>query len=289
MKQFLWLGLCLGIAVWGTSRAAAEASLEFSLDEVEQTAAPSRPAADPPQASSVSQALGELRWNMGKADLLKILKARIQAEFQARVKSERDIVRQDALYQEAKDRYLRVTDAFVTFDARKNGWDVSPLADEFRRGTDESMLVIDDRSARDYYFFIRGKLWKWYRELKAEANGGDYEQVAEVLRTQFGASPARQAGRTEGGAAEAGLSWSDPSTRVTLIQRGAEICLIFEARATLEQLTVLRKDAVSHERRSNAALDAVLLSDTQREAWKRDDPRGPGVPDPRSATKNRLQ
>jgi hypothetical protein len=109
------------------------------------------------------------------------------------------------------------------------------------------------------------------------------------LRAQFGTAPTRQARRFEGDSADGGLSWSDPSTRVSLIQRGADTCIIFEARATLEQLAVLRKDAISRERRSNTALDAVLLSDTQREAWKRDDPRGAGPPQPRASMKNRLQ
>jgi hypothetical protein len=293
VKQHLWLGLALAVVGSGSvSSARADSSLSFSLDEVDAPAAAAHKEAAPPSSgTAVSDALGGLRWNMNKADLLAMLKARIQAEFQERVKAERDIVRQDALYQEAKDRYLRIKDAFVVFDARKSGWDVSPIADEFRRGTDESMLVIDDKAARDYYFFIRGKLWKWYRELKPEANGGDFAQVAEIMRGQFGGTRGRELKRGEGAAALAGVSWSDPSTRVTVMQRGAETCIVFEARATLEQLAVLRKDAVStQQKRGNSALDAVLLSDGQREAWKREDPNASAAPQQQHTTShNRLE
>jgi hypothetical protein len=282
--------LWIGIDVLAGSSAAADPALEFSLAEV-QAATPAETAATPVetptpveanaaptlQASvSIYNALGELRWGMTKADVLKVLKSRVEGEFEARIKVERDIVRQDALYQEAKARYERIRNGFVAFDARKNGWDTSPIAGEFRRGTGESMLVVEDRASRDYYFFIRGQLWKWYRELKPEANTGDYDQVAELTREQFGAGRPEQAQRSEDGTRYEALSWNDASTRMTLIHRDSDTCLVFEAGAVLDRLAELRKDAVSDQAQSNHALDAVLLSDAQREAWRNGDPRVTG-------------
>jgi hypothetical protein len=267
VRQWQWLGLSLAIHVFSGAPAAADSKLEFSLEEVEATGAADAPA----QASApISNALGELRWNMNKDELLKVLKARIQRDFEERIKVERDVLRQDALYQEAKNRFQRVRQGFVTFDARKNGWDVSPIADEFRRGTGESMLVVDDGASREYYFFIRGQLWKWYRELKPEANAG-YDQVADLMREQYGKAGTRQIQDAESGTSRAGLSWTDASTRATLIRRGAETCIVFEARAVLAQLAELRKDAVSREQESNRSVDAVVMSDAQREAWRHGD------------------
>jgi hypothetical protein len=284
VKQWQWVGLSIGISVLPASSAAADGVLEFSLAEVEAAtartpgeaaSAPAEAEAMPPEppSASISGALGELRWGMNKADVLKLLKSRVQREFEERIKVERDIVRQDALYQDAKARFQRIREGFVTFDAHKNGWDTAPIADEFRRGTDESMLVVDDRAARDYYFFIRGQLWKWYRELKPEANAGDYDQVAELTRERFGAGRARRVQHGEGGASYEASSWTDASTRMTLIHRDSDTCLVFEASAVLEQLAELRKGALSGQQQSNHALDAVLLSDSQREAWRRGDPR----------------
>jgi hypothetical protein len=262
----------LALAISGLAGApvAADSKLEFSLEEVEGTSAAHAPA---PASAPISNALGELHWNMNKDELLQLLKARIQRDFEARVKAERDVLRQDALYQEAKDRFQRVRQGFVTFDARKNGWDISPIGDEFRRGTGESMLVVDDSASREYYFFIRGQLWKWYRELKPEANAG-YDQVADLMRAQYGTPSTRQMQNGESGATRAGLSWSDASTRATLMRRGAETCIVFEARAVLAQLAELRRDAVPREQESNRAVDAVVMSDAQREAWRRGDAPG---------------
>ena len=90
MKKPLWLGLAFAVVGSGDiSSARADGSLSFSLDEVESPAtAPHKEATPPSSGTAVSDALGELRWNMNKADLLNMLKARIQAEFQARVRSE---------------------------------------------------------------------------------------------------------------------------------------------------------------------------------------------------------
>jgi hypothetical protein len=267
VRQWWWVGLSVAINVLSGSPAAADGKLEFSLEEVEGTSAPETP---PPASAPISNALGELRWSMNKDELLKLLKAHIEQDFEARVKAERDVLRQDALYQEAKDRYERLRQGFVTFDTRKNGWDVSPMADEFRRGTGESMLVVDDRASRDYYFFVRGQLWKWYRELKPSPDAG-YDQVADMMRAQYGKANARQIQDAESGTSRAGLSWTDVSTRATLIRRGADTCIVFEARAVLAQLAELRKDAVSRDAESNRSVDAIVLSDAQREAWRRGD------------------
>lgn len=262
----------------------------FSLDEVEPHAAAAA-AAPASKVSNVAGALGDLRWGMSKDEVLKLLKRRIQNEFQAQVKQERDAVRQDALYQESIERFRRVTQGYVVFDTRKNGWDVSPVADEFRRGTDESMLMVDDPAARDLYFFIRGRLWKWYRELKpGRALGNDFDQAIEVFRAQLGPAEAKKQTRSEGGEAFPGLSWSDPNTRVTLIRRGPDTCIIFEDKATLLELAHLRANAVPRgDKNANSVLDTVVLSDSQKEAWKRDDPRvtrnneGARAPTPRLA------
>ena len=294
MKQYRSLFIVLALASGSAARVHADGSMEFSLNEVEQPHGVPK-AAEPRAAKSesgspIEDALGELRWGMSKDDVLRVLKKRLQAEFQAEVKHERDIVRQDALYQEAKQRYERIKNGFVTFDGGKNGWDVSPIADEFRRGNGESMLVMEDASARNFYFFMHGKLWKWYRELKADGAEGGFDALRSMVREQFGSMHAEKTQRGEGEQAIPGVSWADASTRATLIRRGPDACMIFEERATLEQLATLRRTALSREPRRNASLDAVLMNDTQKQGWVKDDPRVTAVSNaPAQPTRTKLQ
>jgi hypothetical protein len=262
------VALVLPLIVAAHSAAAAQDSLEFTLDEVDSASAPakSKPApVDTKQA--IQQALGELRWGMSKADLLKLIKAQIRSEFEQRIKVERDIMRQDALYQEAQDQYRRISENFVAFDGPKTGWDVSPIGSEFTHGNRETMLVITGKSSRDFYFFIQGRLWKWYRELETS----DADDAVSTLEQRFGAGARQQERRDDSKVAYVGKTWSDGSTRVTAMRRGGEACLIFEDLHTIEQLAVLRhhvEPKVAEKNRAAAAIDSILLSGADLDARK---------------------
>lgn len=257
--------LALFTILVAASRGAAQ-ELEFTLDEVDAAAKPHK-GKQPPEPTVdtkavIQRALGELRWGMSKADLLKLLKAQIRAEFDERIKVERDIMRQDALYQEAQEQYRRATENYVSFDGEKTGWDVSPIGPEFTHKNHETMLVITGKGTRDMYFFIQGKLWKWYRELAPEKlHAADSEEAVANLREQFGPGKKQTERRNDSHLAYPGHTWTDGSTRVTALERGAEVCLIFEDANTLEHLAVLRHNVEpkSEKVKSAAVIDGILL------------------------------
>lgn len=274
MKRLLvWVGCCLALGLVGAPRSYAEETLTFSLDEVSEGAAEESggESGDERQPASIAASLDGLSWGMSKEGVFKLLKRRIRADFEKQVKAERDIVRQDALYQEAKQRYLRMREGFVKFDGKKTGWDVSPLVEEFRHGSNESLLVVESESAREHYFFINERLYKWYRELKPAAFDGaaaDYGRLAERLRKDFGKGKPQVARRNEGGEPLTGVAFKDEQTSVTLLKRGAETCLVYEELATLDRLAVLREHAHPRGPKANGALDMVLMTAAQREAWR---------------------
>jgi len=235
----------------------------FTLSDVDSAAqAPAQElAVDPKQA--IAGSLGALQWGMSKADLIKQLKVQVRAEFEQRIKVERDIMRQDAIYQEFKERAQRLGENFVLFEGAKTGWDVSPIAREFARDNHESMLVVTGKGTRDMYFFMQGKLWKWYREIDREA--GDGASEPEALKRRFGAGKAQKDRRDDENVPYPGTTWSDGTTRVTSLRRGAETCLILEEQSTLDNLEKLRARArASANKSSDKVIDLILLSDDER-------------------------
>jgi hypothetical protein len=251
-----------------SSHAAAQDGLVFTLSDVESATTPpvQELAADPSQA--IRQALGTLQWGMSKADLIKLLKAEIRADFERQIKVERDIMRQDAIYQQSKERAQRLGENFVSFDAAKSGWDVSPIASEFTRGNREAMLVVTGKGTRDMYFFIQGKLWKWYRELDADTVGASNTTAAlAALKRRFGAGKPQQDRLDQSEAPYAGTTWSDGTTRATALLRGPDTCLIFEDLRTLENLSKLRFHAQTAKTSSGSTVvDLILLSDSELKA-----------------------
>ena len=261
--------------VWlstGSSAVFAQDSLEFTLDEVDAAEAP------PPKkaaakavdvAKVIHEELDGVYWGMSKADLLKVLKAKLRAEFEQRIKIERDIMRQDALYQLANDQYRRLSENYVAFDGQKTGWDVSPVGKEFTHGNREAMLAVAGKNSRDLYFFIQGKLWKWYRELTPEAlKASDADEALAVISDPFGKGKPQQERRNESNNAYEGTLWTDGSTRVTALRRGGDVCLIFEEMKTVEQLATLRHNVMpkAGKDRAAAAVDSILLSDAELKA-----------------------
>ena len=241
------------------SRAAAQDGMEFTLSDVESETP--TPAGESKQ--TIQNALGAVRWGMSKADLIKLLKTQIRAEYEQQIKAERDPMRQDAIYQDAKQRAQRLEDSFVSFDGAKSGWDVSPIAKEFTRDNREAMLVVPGKGTRDMYFFIQGKLWKWYREIDAKAV--DASSVTDTLKQGLGAGKPQKTRRDESNAPYPGMTWSDETTQVTALDRGAETCLVFEDLRTLENLDKLRFRAqASTGKSSEKVIDLILLSDAER-------------------------
>jgi hypothetical protein len=244
--------------------------MEFSLDEAAGNAPKAgRAEAAPDADAQVARALGELRWGISSKELLAMFKARLRAQYDQQSRLERDILRQDALYQEAKARYEQIKDGLVLFDEKKNGWDVSPIATEFRRGSHESMLLVRTAESHDYYFFINDRLWKWYRELEPSSVGAaGFDGVAEMMRGQLGAVAQQHLSRSEGGPSLPGLAWDTTTTRVTLIQRGAAACLIFESQRTLAELPTLRRNALARTTHKHSVIEDIVMDSAAQEQWR---------------------
>lgn len=282
MSKYQFVAVVLSLAVAMGPRAMAEDALEFSLDEVDASNGSGKAKGKPPSASAnaaavdpkpeIEKALGELRWGLSKADVVKLLKARVRVEFEQRVKVERDILRQDSLYREAQERAQRVSENYVSFDGQKTGWDVSPIRAEFTHGNRESMMVVTGNGSRDLYFFIQDKLWKWYRELTpAPGEAQDPDRTLAALEQRLGPGKTQKERRSESNMTLPGKSWTDGTTRVTTLRRGNDACVVYEDLATLSQLGVLRYHVQPKQGRDRAAaaVNSILLSEAELEARSR--------------------
>ena len=256
------LVLLVAVSLTVASKLAAQET--FTLEEVEGASEkPAKPAVVDTSAA-IAESLGDLRWGLSKDELLKILKKRIRDELEQRIKRERDVIRPDAGLRAAEEKARRLSADPVSFDGRTTGWDVSPIAGEFAHGNGEAMLVVAQGNSRDLYFFVRGKLWKWYRELTNQ----DSDDALATYRKRFGRGSTQRERLSEAKDVYEGVTWTDAATRLTVIRRGSDLCLIFEDKAVVEQIAVSRRRTAPKAMKTQAAtaIDSILLSDSELKA-----------------------
>jgi hypothetical protein len=130
------------------------------------------------------------------------------------------------------------------------------------------MLIVTNKSSRDLYFFIQGRLWKIYRELAPESlDASDPQEALTALTARFGKGRPQKERLNDAQAAYAGTTWSDSATRVTAMLRGSDTCLILEDMRTLEQLPVLRHNVVPKTKdHVVSTIDHILLTDDELKA-----------------------
>jgi predicted ArsR family transcriptional regulator len=258
-----------GLVSLSTPVAAEPAVMEFSLDEAEG-AVRSQVQAEP--GAELAAELQGMSWAMSRAEVVARLREELEVEYRARIRKELDVLRQDALFQELRLKRQRLGRGSVTFSGRITGWDVSQVADEFRHGSGESMLVLERDDHRAFYFFINDKLWKMYREYRPQALGAaSYEQAVARLAQRFGRGRSVVRARAEGSSAARWVEWSGRGTRLSALDRGAEVCIVLEDERTLQHLSVLRKDAKPrHQQRGHSVVDSIVISDEQRERLRRE-------------------
>lgn len=214
--------------------------------------------------------LDGLEWGMSYTRVFERIESRIRETYRERLSEARnDVLEQDRILEQMRAKVAKVKRDFVVFDGQVSGWDVSAIGPEFRRGSHEAMLVYDDDQSRNYFFFMRGRLWKWYREFKPTAFGGaDFDALSEAFAARFGDSELQAGKRLEGSAMERWRSWDGVRTQLIAVDRGSLIAFVLLDRRVKGQLANLRRDALPRGQQRRTIVDAVFMTEAEREAFR---------------------
>ncbi|MEM7449234.1 MAG: hypothetical protein AAF355_13420 [Myxococcota bacterium] len=196
------------------------------------------------EADPISEALGDIRWGMTQEELLAHFARRIRGSYEERIANARDAMHEDRLHREMNQKIRRIRDSYVAFQGQTTGLDVSFLRWEFTHNNQESMISVSDRNAQNYYFFVQGRLWKWYRAFHANVFGGhSFQQFAGAIQRRFGAAEERTHTARESVRPNRWLGWQNARTRLRAVDENqfyGFYCLVFEDRETLNNLDHLR-------------------------------------------------
>lgn len=214
-----------------------------------------------PVSAEISKSMTDLTWGMSKDELQKKLIDKVKEKYRPLVAKTKDAVEEDRLRNAATDEIKRIRESFVEFKGTSTGWDVSFLRGEFTHGNDESMLVQRDQNSQNFYFFIDGKLWKWYKAFDAEVfHAGDFAGFAGAVQRRFGPAKEVSGELTPGSGSRHWLEWQDDKTRLRAVDQSdfyGFYCLVFEEKATVGNLAKLRTHTREVASKQNTLVDAV--------------------------------
>jgi hypothetical protein len=214
-----------------------------------------------PSSDKISEAMTGIKWGMSREDLIKQSTTKIKEKYRPLIAKTKDAVEEDRLRQEARQELDAIKKGTVDFDGRSTGWDVSFLKGEFTQNNNESMLVVRDGNSQNFYFFIEGKLWKWYKAFDAAVfPAGNFGVFAATLEKRFGDGKEGEAGKRKW------LQWQDKATQLRAVDETdfyGFYCLVFEEKATVDQLAKLRTNSGESDDKKHAFVEAVTSGRTE--------------------------
>jgi hypothetical protein len=214
-----------------------------------------------PTSPKISEAMTGIKWGMSRDDLIKQSITKIKEKYRPLIAKTKDAVEEDRLRQEARQELDAIKKGTVDFDGRSTGWDVSFLKGEFTQNNNESMLVVRDGNSQNFYFFIEGKLWKWYKAFDAAVfPAGNFGVFSATLEKRFGEGKEGEAGKRKW------LQWQDKSTQLRAVDETdfyGFYCLVFEEKATVDQLAKLRTNTAEDSGKKHAFVEAVTSGRTE--------------------------
>lgn len=217
----------------------------------------------PPNSEAIQQSLGDLRWGMEPRQVHQYFVNKIRESYRERLSKAPDTIEEDRIRHQQNAEIRRLRESYVRFEGERTGWDVSFLQGEFTHGNDESMLVYRDGNSQNFYFFINGRLWKWYKAFDASVfHGQSFAQFAQAVQGRFGEAAERSGRLVEGGPQQRWLEWQDSNTRLRAIDQTrfyGFYCLVFEDKSTLDRLDQLRTNTVNPGNQGHALVDSVIV------------------------------
>lgn len=219
-------------------------------------------AAAAPASDKIAEAMGKLKWGMSRDDVLKDVTEKVKERYRPLLAKTKDAVEEDRLRLEAKNELDAIKKGVVDFDGRTSGWDVGFLKGEFTHNNDESMIVVRDANSQNFYFFIGGRLWKWYKAFDSSVfPGSNFNTFASAVKGRFGDSKETKGEIRPGEGQRRWLEWQDPQTRLRAVDNTGFygfFCLVFEEKGTVDRLATLRSNVSdSGAEKKHALVEAV--------------------------------
>jgi hypothetical protein len=257
------LVVCLGALALAEGDAG---SRRRGRDAGAEAAAPEPTAPNP----NIVALLNGLTWGMNKDQVITAVKQEIRDKYWAQIQAASD---DGVAEQRLRTRMEREQEAFagscVSFTGQQTPWNVSMVDTEFTHNNQEEMCKFDRGDATDFYFFIRGKLWKIFRALNAGEMASappSLDDMRAQMEAQFGpAEELRQVNQYYMTNELVGVRWVDSQTDMQLrwLELYGVFAVVLTDRATLGNLASLRRNTSTPGSATEVRTDGLTQAVTE--------------------------
>lgn len=190
-------------------------------------------------SSELSETLGDIKWGDSKKDVL----AKLKKSEMDKLRKDESIKRDMLLLQKERkallDRLATAEKSYTRLEGR-TGYEVSVVADEFTTNNGESFLLVKDKVAQRFYFFIDGKFYKLvvgYNPSYMQNVG--FESLVGSTVNKYGRPTVAEYEEIGGKEQLALVQWEDPET-VMAVKNKKELfdtyTMVFSDRQALRRL-----------------------------------------------------
>jgi hypothetical protein len=220
---------------------------------------------EPPVVGTLSAFTEGTKWGIGHVELTKLFTQTggiLWKDYDEKLTKARVGPDQVALEAEREQVKAAFTRSLVEFKDTPTGFDTTGIRGEYTYRNKESVMSIERKGKKRFFFFINDRLWKMYDEVPL-ADGGPLgktfaEAVAKV-NAQLNAKARMENADAAKGIVANTATWKDGASRLRLVDRTRDklVGVVVEESSTLAKLDALRPNKPVNPEELDPSIKAV--------------------------------
>ncbi len=193
-----------------------------------------------PLSADMGSVLGEIEWGDNPQQVVE----KVRAEKLNALREDSRLRNDRPAMQQARNKVLddmrRIEDSYYELRGSETDYDMSIITTEFTRNNGESLLLVRDRTAQHFYFFLDGSLYKLVVAYQQDhVDHLDFEAFMSRVRQQYGEPASTEYGSVRGEEGIVEALWRDGPYKLRVNDRRGffgTFTMTFMDRETVERL-----------------------------------------------------
>jgi hypothetical protein len=218
-----------------------------------------------PHVASLAPYMDGMKWGMSHAEVTKMFTETggvIWKDYDEKLAKARVGPEQTALEAEREQAKSAFSRSFIEFKDTPTGYDATGIKGEYSYKNKESLMWVNRKGKKRYFFFINDRLWKIYDEVPLAEDGPlgkAYIDAVNKVNGQLNAQGRVQGANPEKGINATTVDWKDSGNHLRLVDRSGEkvVGVVIEDGNTLANLASLRSQKTTDPTEIDPSITAV--------------------------------